>query len=131
MNRPPFPHPRLAGARFQDQRVRELVGRGAGPPHAGEDREGVDPGGPLAVPFEEGVPEDGDWAEDAAEEAGAVGEGGEGVGEADEVGGDELVLLQPFDDDLGVQLVQVGGVLAGSEEGDDGGQLVGDGDAGQ
>lgn len=45
------------------------------------------------------------------------------------MGSDELVLLEPFDDDLGVQLVNVGGVLAGLEKGDDRRQLIGNRDA--
>lgn len=96
------------------------VGHAPCPPHAGEDGEGVSAGGPEAVGFEEGVPEDGGGAKDAVEN----GEGMRGRrGEEDEVGGDIVVLLKAAAEDEGVDLVEVGDRLAGAEEGDDGGQF--------
>lgn len=72
--------------------------------------------------FEKRVPEDDGGAKDAVEDRERIrGRGGE----EDEVGGDVVVLLEAAAEDEGVDLAEVGGGLAGTEEGDDGGQFRG------
>lgn len=74
---------------------------------------------PFAVTFDETVPEIGIGSENTVEDAGGVGEGGKRVAEGDEEVDDEVVLFEAFADDVGVELVEVEGGLAGSEEGRD------------
>lgn len=72
---------------------------------------------PFAVTFDETVPEISIGSENTVEDAGGVGEGGKRVAEGDEEVDDEVVLFEAFADDVGVELVEVEGGLAGSEEG--------------
>lgn len=69
----------------------------------------------FAITFDETIPEKGIGSENAVEDAGGVGEGGKRVAEGDEEVDDEVVLLEAFADDMGVELVEVEGGLAGSD----------------
>lgn len=68
---------------------------------------------------DESVPEECGRGENAVEDGGGIGgeSGGEGVGEGDEVGNEEVILLEASVDDGGVNLVEMFDGLAGFEEG--------------
>lgn len=88
--------------------------------HAKKNREGVEKTVLLAVGSDESVPEEGARAENAVEDGGGVERcGGDGGGVGNEVGDEEVVLLEAFVDDGGVDLVEVFNGLAGLEEGED------------
>lgn len=71
----------------------------------------------LGAASDEGIPEVDVGLRDRVEDAGGVGDvRGKGDAERDEAGYDEVVLLRPFVDDLGVDLLEVSDSFADSEQ---------------
>ncbi|KAM2967743.1 hypothetical protein FF1_027971 [Malus domestica] len=116
MYRPSLPDPPLTRTRLKERWVRIPIRKALLPLHSNKQRNNAQKTRPFAVPFDQTVPEKGVGAENAVEDGGRVREGSEGVGEADELGYEEVILLQTFVYNVGVDLLEMGLGFAGFEQ---------------
>lgn len=85
--------------------------------HALKDGDGIEKKGFFRVPFEDGVPEVDVGVGYVVEDGGSVTGFGEGVAEGEELGDEDVVLVEALADDVGVEVLEVEEGFAGGEEG--------------